>query len=226
MNGFAVKLLLMLIVLLGVNLSAANAAFLGFTDVSGFRNALAGYDIRTEDFESYLYSPLPNDLNFDGMHISNGFNSKTFMGGWYGPATSGHISLGPSDPNAFYFDFQFDNPVHAFGLQLITHFRNRVPPHAFYLETNVGGLVNGSPVSLNPDYRSCFLGLVSDTPFSSVRIHNMMPGIEFWIDDMSRAWAKDPGPAPVPEPGTTVLLVMGIAVLAGARRGALRVKND
>lgn len=90
--------------------------------------------------------------------------------------------------------FSFSVPILAFGINVNTF---ATLPGSYTITTNLG---DSAPSGFDPFpgfLTGQFVGLISDTPFTSVTFDSV-GGFEYTLDDLTYA--------PVPEPGTMVLL--------------------
>ena len=202
----------------------AQAALGSFTSRAAFDAAIAGLAATTVDFE--------------GVAAGTSFASGSGTGGLVfsyaiaGPSTlqvadtfgttSGTNYLGLDNPDtAFYLGdsvtIDFGRPVQAVGLYVVAG--GDVQAGDIELAVASGSLVNSAMADrLVSDGQAFWLGLVESDPtlsFSSATLRGVPAGgalLAFTVDDITSAAAA------VPEPGSTALMLAGLAVLAGTLR--------
>ncbi len=136
--------------------------------------------------------------------------------------TSGTQYLGtddPGSPNDFYgtddIRVTLGSAVTAFGLYVLAD----APAGTFTLDTGVGTAVNGNnatAVTLSDGSLAYFIGITSDTAFTSVFIHGNGSDPDsgpLWnVDDLQYGTANTSTPPPaVPEPASLLLIGTGLA---------------
>lgn len=194
-----------------------------YSTLAGFQAATTG--LSTQDFES-------GSLNVLGDGSSTGtLGSLTFSGNVFAGAgflqiatgfdtTSGSNYLG-TDANTFFasddFTVQFPS-VTAFGLYLLVG--GNLASGDFTLTTSVGNVLNSATAetTLGDGTVVYFVGLTSDTPFTSATLGLTTPGGTsdgpIWnVDDIltgSKLSTQPPPPA-VPEPASLLLMGTGLA---------------
>jgi hypothetical protein len=214
---------------------SSTATLLSFTSLAAFDAAIAGLsDIQTVDFDA-----VPAGTTFP---TGTGTGGITFTYAIAGPSTlqvsntfgttSGTNYLGLDNPDtAFYlgdsFTINFGHTVHAIGLYLIAG--NDAQAGDMMLSAG-GGSVGNSAIAdtLVSDGQAFFLGLVQTDlalGFTSATVTGVLSGqafLAFTADDITFDGGRSRG---VPEPGTQVLLLIGLAALFALRRAKHRAAS-
>lgn len=189
----------------------ANAATITFTNSTEFFAALGGTPFTTETYEGLAV----NSTISPGATV-NGITYTSFPGASSGRidrsidsnyAAIGEQSLartGIPGLTDFFFVESIDvsfAPTTAIGV-----FFNiaTVMEDAFFIETAVGPVFNDAACN-----GLCFLGLISDSPFSSARIGSTTGASGYNLDNLTLATRA----TPVPDPASTMFL-LGSALLA------------
>lgn len=237
-------LVIALVVLAGV---PAFATTVTYTTAASFQGAITG--ATTANFDSYA-GPFPIVINngdvVDGITFSSVIGSGNQFAIQSGLATtSGANYLGTTDTTfggALFgsdsFTMSFSSPITALGLYIIGvggFDPSGTPTPAFTAGTfnlNIGigsALSSGTP-DINPlsdgISQAYFLGITSDTPFSSATLGPAVLGPDgsgpTWnVDDITTATASNGNqPPPIPEPGTLVLMATGLGALVRRVRKA------
>lgn len=197
--------------------SASHALTIPYTDSASFLGALPG-PATTLDFESVAAGTLlPSGSSLDGITFTYSIPPETLQVINAFDTTSGSNSLGlTGGDNALQegdvVSFGLATPVNAFGLFVITS--DPALAGEIQLATSVG-TVSGSGTAetvLADGGIVYFLGLTSDTPFSSATLQFNSGGQVYFlynIDDITTA---------VPEPGTCGLLLLAASLGVAVRR--------
>ena len=231
------KLAVLMIALAGLMAVPSFANTVTYTTLASFQGATSGGVTAT--FDSYA-GPFPGVINngdvVDGITFSSsigGGNQFAIQTGFV--TTSGANDLGTTDATtqslfgSDSFTMTFSSPITALGLYIIGG--NPFDPGTFKLDIGSGfALSSGAPDSAQPlDGFSVayFLGITSDTPFSSATLSAAIIAADgsgpLWnVDDITTATANGniPPPPQVPEPGTMVLMASGLGALVSRLRKA------
>ena len=214
----------------------ASAALITYTSQSAFALAIAGMSATTTDFETtaagttYAAGSGPGGSGFT-LQLT-GPSAATQL-----PAvsdqfwtTSGTHYLGLDNPDSALeagdvLTFTFASGVRAFGLFVIgTH---DIDGGDITLSSGATTVANAATASLSDGAGSFafFLGLVSDdaSTFGSVSLHDLAALdtrlLNIAIDDVTLA-RDGATPVPVPEPGTLLLVLVGMMVIRTMMRRA------
>ena len=189
---------------------------------SRFFEELAGHAVGIENFDSHFPGNDPRNLTFPSAGITatmkavaSGGNRVSDEGD---PGMVGKYLISTPFGHHGFFEIAFNAPVVAFGFYgvNIDDFRS-TPPVLAKTQFSVDG---GSPIPVTDrppglifDGSVYFFGVVSDTPFSRVRLISPLDaGYEsIGLDSFTIA--------AVPEPETYALMLAGIAIVACAARG-------
>ena len=196
--------------------TGANAATITYTDSTAFFAALGATPFTTETYEG-----LPVNSTIPAGATVNGITYTSFPAG-----TSGRIDgtvvnrlLSLTGSQNFFFPGQSMDVSFAPTTAIGVFFNVAVSPaNSLFIQTPVGTAFNGPLYDQSTFY---FVGLISDSPFSSARIGST-PSAQsgYNLDNLTRAT----GPTtPVPDPASTMFL-LGSTLLAmhlGARRSVL-----
>ena len=201
----------LVLALLGASTGHALAAT--YTDSSSFRAALPG-PATTLDFESTAAGTLiPSGTSLDGITFTYGLSPEMLNVTDAFDTTSGTNALGLTGGDEALLDgdvvsFGVATPVKAFGLFVITS--DPTLAGEIQLVTPVGTVLGSATeeTRLGDGGIVYFLGLISDTPFSSATLESANDGeinFAYNVDDVTMA---------APEPGTPVSLAAAAALLA------------
>ncbi len=243
--------------IVALSVSAADAAVVGFTDRASFDAAVAALSTTTLDFNSQT---TPGAFSGNGNAIGGGLTldvspdaaSVFFVGGGledFGFPGNGTLELEPEagdmiDGRPGSARINFPNPIFGFGFDIESEFdRPSVSASEIgfaidgvnYLLSDILGLttdaINSTTEIQNaPIPSGSFAGLLSDTPFTSVRLlhgDDVVPGgvsggtESILVDNFTIASAAPV--APVPLPAGLPLLLTAIAGFAVFRRRGARV---
>ena len=193
---------------------SADAATISYTSSAAFFAALGGTPATTETYEG-----LPVNTIIAAGETVNGITYAGFPPGSSGRVDTNFQSIGDQSlalagPVEFFqpgqsLDISFA-PATAIGI-----FFNVVtsPPNSLFIQTPVGSAGNGAVYDQATLY---FVGLISDSPFSSATIGaRPSAGGGFNLDNLTLARAVT---TPVPEPASMVLLGSGLLALMRVRR--------
>ena len=187
----------------------ANAATITYTNSAAFFAALGATSFTTETYEGLA----PNTTISAGQTV-NGITYTSFP-----PGTSGRIdnvfgkigdrSLALTGSQGFFFPGQSMDVSFAPTTAIGVFFNVSVSLfNSLFIETAVGTAGNGLAYDQSTFY---FVGLISDTPFSSARIGSTTSaGSGYNLDNITRAAIPT---TPVPDPASTMVL-LGSALLA------------
>jgi hypothetical protein len=201
--------------------AAAQAAATFYTSSSDF--AAAAGALATEDYGAYAAGTLIPDGGTLGA-LTYEFQTGAKLGGvitnmyasFSGEGLAAKEFTGPLNAGDFFifnegFTVSFPGAVKAAGI-----FWNVFDPVDFVFNTSGGDSISGTATT--HDTRSFdFIGVVSDTPFSSVTFNSSIytiPKVE---------WSA--GAGAVPEPATWVILLVGFAGLGAALRRARNLRT-
>ncbi len=193
--------------------SAAHAATTTFTDPTAFSAALPDR-VSTLDFDTESAGTLiPSGSSLDDITFTYAIDSLSLKVTDAFDTTSGLNSLGLTGGDEAMLDgdvisFDTASPVLALGLFVITS--DPALASEIELVTSVGTALNAGTAlaTLGDGGLVYFLGLVATTQFSSATLDFADDGeinFAYNVDDITTA---------VPEPGTLVLLGMGLVVIA------------
>jgi hypothetical protein len=213
-------------VIVGVLLSlatSASATTISYTSSAAFLSALGGSAI-TETYEGLpLNSLIAAGSTVDGItytsfpsgaegRIDNLFNrignqSLALQRGGGNLATTGFFFPGDA------MSVMFASPVDAVGIFLNVGAKSDgslSPVGSLTVTTTAGSAGNGPSYDISTLY---FVGLISDTPFTSATIAgDSTVATGFNVDNLTYA------PVPIPEPMSLILVTTGLATLAARRR--------
>ncbi len=196
--------------------AGASAATITYTNSAAFFAALGATPITTETYEGLaVNSTIPAGATV------NGITYTSFPAGTIGRIDTdfnsiGDRSLALTGSQTFFFPGQSIDVSFAPTTAIGIFFNVSVsPPNSLFIETAVGTAGNGPAYDQSTFY---FVGLISDSPFSSARIGSTtsVPS-GFNLDNLTRATGTTTS---VPDPASTMFL-LGSALLAmrmGARR--------
>jgi hypothetical protein len=212
---------------------SAFANTMTYTTLASFQAAITG--ATTANFDSDTAGTVIFTGN--GSGVADGITfSGTIAGGDHElviqnmfDTTSGANYLGTDDPTTgalFGTDsltMTFSSPTTALGLYILGG--NSFDAGTFTLNIGVGTALNSATADLilGDGTEAYYLGITSTTPFSSATISPTVLATQvgdgpLWnIDDITTATAKG---APVPEPGTLVLITIGLGALVRRMRKA------
>jgi hypothetical protein len=192
----------------------ANAATITYTDSAAFFAALGATPLTIETYEG-----LATNTTISAGQTVNGITYTSFP-----PGTSGRIdnlfnrigerSLAATAPQTFFFPGQSIDVSFAATTAIGVFFNAAVsPPDSLFIETAVGTAGNSLAYDQSTLY---FVGLISDSPFSSARMGATTSASSGYnLDNLTRATGR----TSVPDPASTMFL-MGFALVAlriGAR---------
>lgn len=196
--------------------SGASAAAVLYTNAADFAAATAG--LTFDDFETSTFTGFPAPITFTGGSIA--CTGVSFCSFFFGNQLGGGLAL--SGVKAPYFatpdtlTFSFTTPITAFGifvggsgdvgtqnLSVTLTDGTTFVPYPNYS--------NGSETFQN---NTLFVGITSDTPFSTVAFTGAPISDGVFFDNLSYGVNA----AQVPLPSTLLLLGAGFAALAAARR--------
>lgn len=191
----------------------ANAATITYTDSAAFFAALGATPFTTETYEG-----LPVDSTIPAGATVNGITYTSFPTGTSGRIASNYgaiddLSLartGIPGISDFFFPGQSVDvsfaPTTAIGVFINV---GASPSGSLFIQTAVGTAENDQPTTNQQTLN--FLGLISDSPFSSARIGATTSATSGYnLDNLTRATIPT---TPVPDPASTMFL-MGSALLA------------
>jgi len=214
--------------------ATASATTVAYTDKSSYDAATAALTAtQLENFdgipENTQYpsgsgpAPLTFTYSIPGylLTVNSGFETTSgtnFLGLNNASLTFGDKAFNLGDS----FTISFGRTVNAVGLYLVAG--DDAMPGDLELSTSTGPVFNGSnPLIITPGNNAFFLGLVETDPlhgFTSATVRGIVPQdapgafLAFTADDITSA------AAPVPEPGSWILMLagLGIAAAGGLRR--------
>lgn len=143
----------------------------------------------------------------DGFNVGQGGNDLYVSQALNKPLPTADVTFGPG---VFELGFEFKNTSNGpFGAGLI--------PQSFTFNLFSGAISLGSFISSTiPDGSTLqFLGFISDTPITGLTIVATVPGASPNLDIVLDNFLVS---NPVPEPGTTAFVGLGVLGLLGARR--------
>lgn len=202
--------------------SVSIASVITFTDQQAFFVALDGSGMTrtTENFEAETVgSSIPNGTGIDKIKFNYDIFGELMGVTDIYSTTSGLQSLGLINyDNSFYdgdgFEIQLDEPISALGMYFITS--DPVIDNEIQLSTNAGDayIASGTEEILADGSFAYFLGLKSDTTFSTASIGFLDNGIHFAynVDDITTARSE------VPEPSSLLLMLTGVLGLVARTR--------
>jgi len=219
-----------LLILVWVLVCSVESHATTYTDQATFNAALAGHNVSSDDFAPYPQGNIANGQTLGAFTYS--YDSNTTQAGiasnGIGGQALGDTSFG-TDPNsgggifsggeAVTLMYNGANPLVAFGA-VFSYAPNFEPVPGSLYQLNIldgpgAGTAVGNLDGLDPSGGSFFLGFIG-APFTSVSLQSaatdafgnpyLTPGYQ--VDSLDYGSA-----APVPEPNTLALLVMGIAAL-------------
>ena len=200
----------------------AQAAFVSYTSSSAFQAAVAGGTIALEDFETGSANQTINSGgSFNGLTYSFNNGRAGRIDVTYNAFGNFSLAADPA-PDGFFAEgdsitVTFSSAVNAFGV-----FFNVLQSPAGSLRVETG---NGE-VAVNGDNHDTgtfhFVGLVSDTGFTSVTfgaVAGVLSG--FNVDNLSFG-TVDKGSTTLPEPMSLALSGLALLAAGAARRAARR----
>ncbi|MEO5740518.1 MAG: PEP-CTERM sorting domain-containing protein [Vicinamibacterales bacterium] len=185
----------------------ANAATITFTDSAAFFAALGATPYTTETYEGLAV----NTTISPGTTV-NGITYSSFPAGTSGRIDNtfnriGDRSLALTGSQNFFLPGQSIDvsfaPTTAIGVFFNV---NPSAPNSLFIQTAVGTAGNGPAYDQSTLY---FVGLISDSPFSSARIGGTTGAQSFNLDNLTLAT----GTTSVPEPASMFLLGSGLLAL-------------
>lgn len=187
----------------------ANAATITYTNSAAFFAALGA-----TPFTSETYEGLAANTTISAGQTINGITYTSFPAGTSGRIDNifnrvGDRSLALTGSQTFFFPGQSMDvsfaPTTAIGVLFNVSIS---PPNSLFIDTAVGTAGNGLAYDQSTFY---FVGLISDSPFSSARI-GATTGVPsgYNLDNLTRATGPTTS---VPDPASTMFL-MGSALLA------------
>ncbi len=199
---------------------SAEAALIGYTSKAAFDAAVAGLsDARTLDFETAASgTSLPTGISLEGVRFDYDITGYSLSVSSTFGTTSGANYLGLDNPDTAFnlgdsFRMGFDRIVRAVGLYVVAGSDTQAGD--FELSAPMGTVLNAALAdALVSDGSAWFLGLVETDPgsgFASTTLRGVDAGgafLAFSVDDITTA---------VPEPGSAVLVLYGLAALFAAR---------
>jgi hypothetical protein len=169
--------------------------------------------------------------------ISNQFSASgvIFSGAIYGLTNPGDTSNFPNNGNGVVASNWIYSQTHSIqGSSFSAAFDSPFTKVGFYLEANPGddalvtvsysGVSSGSLTFITDSSTAIFVGLEESLGFNNVTMTVAVNDNGFFaIDDFRFEGALNttPGPAPVPEPSTLLLLSIGVTGLIGLKNGSI-----
>jgi hypothetical protein len=215
-EGVFVKKSLLTVCLVVASVAGANAATITYTNSAAFFAALGATPFTTETYEG-----LPvNSIIPPGATV-NGITYTSFPAGTSGRIDTffnsiGDLSLALTGSQSFFLPGQSIDvsfaPTTAIGIFFNVSIS---PPNSLFIETAVGTAASG-PAYDDP-FSLYFVGLISDSPFSSARIGATTSAVSGYnLDNLTRATGTTTS---VPDPASTMFLLSStlLAMRVGAR---------
>lgn len=194
-----------LVLALAVN---ANAATITFTSSAAFFAALGATPYTTETYEG-----LPAGSTIPAGATVNGITYTAFPAGSSGRIDTifnsfGAQSLALTGSQDFFLPGQFIDVSFAPATAVGVFFNVSLsPPNSLFIQTAVGTAGSGPAYDQSTLY---FVGLISDSPFSSARIGSTTDAQSGYnLDNLTLAT----GATPIPEPASMFLLGSGLLAL-------------
>ena len=188
---------------------AADAATITYTSSADFFAALGATATTTETYEG-----LPANSTIAAGDTVNGITYVSFPSGTSGRIDAdfnaiGDQSLALTGSQQFFFPGQSINtsfaPTTAIGIFFNVSLST---PNSLFIQTPVGRAGNSAAYDIGSNLY--FVGLISDTPFSSATIGSVNAAASGYnLDNLTLA----PAATPVPEPASMLLLGSGLVAL-------------
>jgi PEP-CTERM motif len=198
--------------------TAANAAPIFFTNESSFNAAIGGASLSSESFESLFGGTT--SATFADLKVTG--DQNLIRGNPSAQATDGTGTIGIIDFNfdGNFVTFTFNSPINAFSLDVLA-------ANDFFSGGNLS-LSNNNGASqilysgLKETTFNSYSALVDNAAsFTSVTVNTTLIGDGVQYDRL-RFGLVDFGAAAVPEPETSLLMVMGLGLIGVA---AIRVRR-